>query len=261
MIISYQKPDGTIFNIGVPFSTMDIRFDDFCDFKAGEHIYIEKSREEKPDIASAMMALVNTIQTMVTGNIADLPFSLPADSPQDLIDGGYLIRNGHDLSVIRIYAHILTIIRTYRPKNIPPRYRVKLNEGTFVMSGNDAARIMTGQGYTTGETVEIMEFRRNFQKRLEINPMELGNLEFNLGLTEMAILLRKPKEELPADESELEAFINERKKVMANMHLGQVLDVRFFLINALLKFARRKSTPSSGKVVRLRKGGRNRTGK
>jgi hypothetical protein len=107
---------------------------------------------------------------------------------------------------------------------------------------------MMNLSMTTGEVFECLEYQRRNKERREQHPTEVGNLEFSLGLSEFAILVRQPGEKLPSNKSQRRRFIERRREFFADLQLDKVLDVRFFFLRSLLRFGTIPSTSISGRV-------------
>ena len=111
---------------------------------------------------------------------------------------------------------------------------------------------MTLEGVSTGEAIEVLEFRRIAEKNLEEKKFALGSMDFTLGLRELAILVRKKGEALPWNRKELESFLNDRMQTFRTVTAGEVLTLRFFLINSYLIWLQNQTINSSGTVRHIR---------
>lgn len=249
----YFEEDRQIHSIDVMFHPSERTFEQFCDFRQAESRYIEasqKAREAKPGAAArwqekAIGHLAAAVRHMVSGALDEIPIEIHGENTARLF-GSYTIKPGDELSLWRLYAHIVNTINNYRPGGIPQTFTVKIGRKKYHLAGG-AVNIMAGQGYKVGETIEAMEYQRRAESIVQQNKTEVGNIEFNLGVTELAILMREKGVELPAKEAERAAYIEAQKEVFKNATLEDVLNLRFFLGNTFLKTTKRKSTRTFGK--------------
>ena len=248
--------DGEDLEINVPYSLSEITFSDFCDFRQREAAYFERTNSD-PVAASALLA--DAVGAIVGDNAANLPFAYEGDA--DFIDTDYRLGLGDPLSVLRLYAHFVGMVRTYRPANIPNTLTLTHEGKSFSIVAGEALRVLSGRALTTGEAVEVLEYQRRAAAQIETDPKEIGNLDFTLGLTEFAILVRQPGERFPSDETDREKFINRRRALFASLDLEQVLAVRFFLLSTLTGSGKTRTTNFSGKAARRRKRLRSRKAK
>jgi len=257
MVIRFEEK-GQVYAINVPFHPIESSFADFCDFKTEEYKYLELNRltqeEKRPGrrgnySLKAGRQLVKALSQVVSGDLEQIPFSVDAQGEVAKLFDGYMIKPGDELSILRVYAHVVNTYNSYKPELIPEVYQAEVGGERYYLTGN-AAQMLLGIGYTAGESFEVMEYQRRANLHVERTPDQVGNIEFNLGLTELALLLRKKGERLPSNETDRENFINERKQVFAEISLDQVFNLRFFLANLLLKTGRQKLTPISGTAPR-----------
>lgn len=258
-----------LFNLKIPYDVSSITFSEFCDFQTEERAYIElrnppelkedgSNREEvdnfEPDLEDCMRQLTKAVGTMIDGDISRLPFTIVEDRVDALIDGGYKIGLEDDLSVLRIYAHLLTVIRNFKPLQIPETFTTDFKGEVFEITYKRASQMLTGKAVSVGEAVEVLEYQRRLQLLLKERPLEIGNLDFTLGLTEISLLLRKPGERLPWDRTKLNEFIQDRRELFKDLSLEVVLSIRFFLLNTLLRYEKTQTINSFGKVLRKSEG-------
>ena len=152
------------------------------------------------------------------------------------MDRKYRIKAGDELSILRLYVHILTIIREFKPTKIPRSYVLSKDGKTFVIGAKAAAEMLLGKSggsVATGEALEILEYQRRYALALKNKPLEVGNLDFTLGLTEFAILVRQNGERLPWEKGDLDRFIQERREFFKDLPLDEVLSIRFFFAQCI----------------------------
>lgn len=87
---------------------------------------------------------------------------------------------------------------------------------------------------TVGEAITLLEFDRAAKKKL--NNDYNANIDFNLGLEQLAVIMRKEGEQLPIDPAERTLFIDQRKKEVSSAPLWLVLNIRFFFIKKYQPF-------------------------
>lgn len=250
MILTFQL-DGEEKKIDLPFSLKDISFSQFCDFRGLERQYWDLTGQDEVDVSKAIDKLVEALSCVVKGDLDALPFS-GDESYEDLIDRSYQVRPESEISIIHVYAHLVVMIQLYKPELINKTFNWNWNNHKFVMNAGPAARVISGRPLTTNESIEVLEYQRRATSITEENPSETGNIDFNLGLTEMAILLRRPGEKLPTDRRHLTKFIAKRKKIFENINLEEVMNIRFFLLSACVNLLETQTTNSSGTAPLVR---------
>jgi hypothetical protein len=138
------------------------------------------------------------------------------------------VNPGDELTLIRLYAHVLNVINSFVPDKIPETFKFKHKGKSFEIESKPAARMLTGMAFTAGEAIEVLEYMKRAQEALKKNPSQEGNIDFTLGLTEIAILVRQKGERLPAERPRLEKFIVLRRELFKSLSLDVVLSIRFF---------------------------------
>lgn len=251
MIVVFQI-DNEEKRIDLMLSLSERTFSEYCDFKGGEAKYWDLRKKGEDFTEQAVTTLVSSIQKLCPGDVDSLPFALADDNYQELVDSGYQVQLGHELSVIRLYTHIVNLINEYKPERIPSVFKWNWLNKTYQVKSLPAARILADKALTTGEAIEVMEYKRRAKKVSDENVDQSGNIDFELGLTEVAILLRRNGEKLPSNRRHLTAFLGKRRKLFENMTLDKVMDLRFFLLNALVQLARTRITASSGTDLRIK---------
>ncbi len=234
------------YKIDVPFEVNAITFEGFCDFRSDEYLYLSAHSESEP--VENFLLLQQAVQHIVKGDVLALPLIHDKTDAQ-LIDTDYTLQLDEPISLLRLYAHLLTVIRNYQPVEIPTTFKFKWGKKDFVIQQVPAARVLLGNPITLGEVLETLEYQRRAATYMEATPKEVGNISFNLGLTEFAILVKQAGELLPSNKAERRQFIESRKKLFATLPLNLVLDIRFFLTNSLLIHGQTLPTNSFGKVA------------
>jgi len=239
----YFLIDGDQLSLDIPLSAEEINFSDFCDFKTAEAKFFLCLEEKKNE--DATWALIEAVNAIVAGPVNCLPLDVAGDDLQALIPA-YKIKLGDDISLNRTYIHIINVINGFVPPALPGIWKVKTLEFS-----RSAFRVLTKKNLTVGEAMEVLEFQRRAGKALEENPHEIGNIDFTLGLTELALLCRKKGELLPASRPELERFLTSRRPIFAQCKMDEILTLRFFLHTWLVQSTGMRSISSSFKVRRM----------
>lgn len=244
---TFFEQDGNIYQVDIPFTVAAITFNSFCDFRSAEQAYLN---EESP-IEERLENYDKALRYLAPGDIDRLPTAAPGEELQDLIDEEYFIpvKPGHELTKDRIYAHIIKLIQEYKPDRIPRTFEFKHHGKKFRIRSEEAARVLASDPISTGETIEVLEYQRRAARQMEENPGESGNIEFNLGLTEFSILVKQPGERLPSGRRQRLHFLNQRKELFKDLDMATVLDVRYFFLNALLRYGRTRFTSPFGKAL------------
>lgn len=242
--------------INLPLTAHEIKWEAFCDFKDQEHEYF--AAQESEDSQTAIIAITRALAYVYGDWIFDLPFAL--DEPiEELFLNGFTVTLGDDISVMRLYAHLNTVINTFKPETLKDKvFKIVIKGEEYQLDQLKAAKFLTLEGVSTGEAIEVLEFRRIAEKNLEEKKFALGSMNFTLGLRELATLVRKKGEALPWNRKDLESFLNSRMEIFRGVTAGEVLTLRFFLINSYLIWLQNQTINSSGtarpiKVQELRR--------
>jgi hypothetical protein len=236
MLITIEN-NGIEAQISIPFHVSDIKFGDFCDFREKEAKYFELVKVDK-ESSAAIVLIGEAVKCLVQGDISELKFS--DDMP--FAPENYTIGLSDELTILRLYFHIVTVVNSYAPIEVPKTFEIEgevfhLHYETILKSKNEL---------TTGEAIEVMEFQSQAAQRKVGAVDEDANINFTLGLHEMAILLRKEGEKLPEQKREREIFLKERIVLFQDVPLNVILDVRFFFLNALGDFQKMQRLPIFG---------------
>jgi len=244
MRIRFETDDNLIKEVDIPFAASDIEFGDFCDFRSAEYLWFNVGDAEPIE---NFILLRNAVACLVKCDIDSLPL-FSSEEETDLITMGYKIQIGDTITLIKVYAHLVTLINRYKPEEIPQNFAFTHKQKDFVINTDSVIRVMSQARLTLGESLEVLEYQRRAAARNETDPKGAGNIDFNLGLTEFAILIRQPGEKLPSDKSDRRKFIDRRKELFSTLPLDLVLDIRFFLTNSLIIYNQNLRTNSFGKV-------------
>lgn len=229
----------------IPFSIDDISFADFCDFKAKETLFFEALKGDDHDAADAVMILIEVVEQVVKGDLSDIPFAVDGENVLDLMQSDFVFNFDDELSITRIYAHIITLLKRVDIENLDngKEIRIKNGEHEYVLDSVRAVRLMTETNVTAGEMLETLEFQKRFFGNSEkANLNDVTNLDFELGLTEVAILCRKEGEKLPWRKAEFDNWLQKRIHEIKDIPLSDVLRIRFFLLDSLTNFVQTANT-------------------
>lgn len=249
MKVTYEL-DGEHKSINIPFSCEEISFNDFCDFKSFESKFFEAIKSDDRDDSEVSSLMLRTVSTMIKGDVSSLPLSIN-EGIDELFENQFQLSINEELSVVRLYVHLVNLIQSFTPEEIPSSvYDFNHAGDSFKIKSAPAARILSGRSLTVGESIELLEYQRRANNSIK-QGNDIGNIEFNLGLTEFAILVRKENEPLPSGRRQLDKFISDRKQLFKSLPLSEVLSIRFFFIRALLELKKIRTTNFSGKAARL----------
>lgn len=247
---------GERYSIELPQSLQEIKFQQFCEFRELEQAFWkenESSVDEDGKVTDAesealvYLKLEEAIKVFSGDGIECVPVSIEGDNFQSMIDSGYRLKIGDEVSLLRYYAHIVGLINGYKPEKIPQTFEWTSSKGqTYKVKQQEAARAIYSTAMTAGEAITVLEYQRRAGLAEKKQLTEIGNIEFSLGLTEVAILLRRPGERLPADKRKRDHFLEKRREIFADITLDVVMSLRFFLLNSLLVYATIRNTNFSG---------------
>lgn len=224
----------------IPYHCGQITYSKYLDFRKEEDVYLLLNDDEQEErIEEHLAAAIGHI----VGDCSDIVFNHPEDDINGLIDVGFILPIGGKISTIRIYAHILSLLRWFH---------VDLEEGKNIIDGsyfidykgdryyvdpdllNRHFGFDVGRTYSTGEVIEIKSLERELKLLKASGRMDQdGSIEFTLTLKIMAILLRKRGEKLSPNYKERELFLRQRATHFQDLPLDAVLGVRFFFIHIL----------------------------
>lgn len=225
----------------IPFHASEVLWSVWSDFKIKENEYFEaagKQDEEgvsKPDVRDATIALVEAVQTICGEGVKSLKFSIGEDEYK-LIDTGYVLQMGQEVTILKLYAHLITVIDKFVPTDLKNVFRIKIGNAVFQIDKSRAASLFAFDSLSVGEAIEILEFMRVGREAVKLKRVSLGNMDFSMGLRQVATILRKPGEDLPWNKKELEDFLDRRCQVFEpHVTAEQILTLRFFLINSFIE--------------------------
>ena len=258
---------------GIPFDYRDISFKQEQVFRANEQLYFNKRMGDITDASNDLIDALSPITGIDKEHLMD-DFFFDIDDGE--LDINYIIREGDDLSIVRLYYHIHNVINTYTPT---PITEFTYKDEVYKINNNAFNSAMFGENQlTTGEAVEVLELRHRFQQAYEIyeknmkrkeaiatgervDPMDaivdpeeerydgafMQSMRWQFGLKELAILSKKEGERLPFSHPVREKFIEDRAREFEDIPASVVADVRFFLTCSLENYVKTATTQAFGK--------------
>jgi len=110
-----------------------------------------------------------------------------------------------------------------------------------------AAKYLTMDASGTGEMIEVLEYQRLAKNAKDEKKFSFGALDFNFGLQQLAVMMRKKGEALPWNRSELEIFVSQRKELFSKkVTCEDVHKLRFFLTSSFRTWNKTQGINSSG---------------
>lgn len=220
-------------DIQIPMLPSEIKFSNFCAFQAKEKEFLESKEKE--------LAIVEMVKAAYEiEDIDSIPY-IPESLEKD-----YTFSLGDPVTILRLYMHFVNTINQFDPK-ISEDFELEYKGEKFVIDSQGVMSAINGAAYTTGEVITTFEYQRVLNKKP--NHFD-GAVDMQLGLIEMAILLRKPGERLPHRPAERDQFISERATFFKDLPMDVVLGVRFFLLDMLKNYEKISGTHTFGRAKR-----------
>jgi len=228
--------------INIPFHPGQMTYGQFIDFKKEEEFYHNLNVDDKE--MSVEEHLISAVSHIV-GDCSDIPFNIKGDSIRSMIDSSFMLLPGKEVSVMRIYAHIINLMNNFKlelseGKNLIDRSYCVEYEGEKYYIDPDSLDRNFGyeRPFKTGEVLEAKSLERelnNLSKLRTANPIKDmdGGIEFGLDMKILAIIMRKKGEKLPVQYRERKRFLTERAKLFSGLPMDVVLGVRFFFQSTL----------------------------
>ena len=241
----------------IPFSVAEIKFEDERMFRMHEQLWVAERSEEvtrsQIELSNAICAITKwdpeELLREVIFSIEDDPVLVYDEKSPESVD--YVIRDGDEISILRLYLHIDTIIRSYQTVDAE-YYSIWYGkegevEEEYIIRDDILKSVIDGDNdLTTGEAVEVMQFQSQLKKLQEMRDEKLDEeedgqvvdgaflvaQEWKARLQEAAILLRREGDKLPLHKLEREKWIKDRSAHLRDIGLKEMLDVRFFLTNS-----------------------------
>jgi len=252
----------------IPLSCMDITYKQFIEFRAAEQEFFKANQPDEDDqgedegseednsagepnytdpeyinkIERSTFHMVNVCSMLCRGPIESIPIAIAGDNVAQLIESGFTFGFNDEVTLIRLYCHIVNLINGYKPHKPTKDYQYTWLGVEYFIDPNEAYDALTGQSHTVGEALTVLQLQKQAVAVIEQKGDKDGNVSFNLGLGELAVLLRPKGVKVPVSKKERTAFINRQKKIFEDLPLSVVLDVRFFLLHTLIRLAKKRLT-------------------
>ena len=165
--------------IDFPIDLDNLTFGQYIDFKACEAEFFEANSVLPDDIDkdefdedeldemrqliidddTATSHLIEAVAALVEGDVSDLDFMIPGDNIEELLESGYLVKPGDEISTLRLYAHIVTLINAYREdedKELTKDFSLEWKGETYYLGTNPkfgaAFTYFLKEGYKTKDS-------------------------------------------------------------------------------------------------------------
>lgn len=156
---------------------------------------------------------------------------------------------GKPPTLFGLYWHYVHLINSYTPTRVKQDYKLVWKDKTYVFDEKEVLALFGFGKLTTGVTLTLLEMER-VKSIKESKGFE--NLDFQLGLQQVAILLREPGVKLPLNRRERIEFIDKQVQIFEDIPATIVYDMRFFFLHTLTPYLRntrkssmtRRRTPS-----------------
>lgn len=253
MIIEYK---GT--TLDIPFDLSERTVNHHANFKAHEQVYLKACIEgnEKPDDIEVTdqinAAFIDTVGQVVFGDLSKVPHVHIEDDIQAMFEHGYTLTPLDEPSIMRLYTHYVTLCNRYEPGRVELTYSIdwwtdekQTEKTTYWIENNEAARLHDQKAYTSGEVILVQEWRRRIKNAIQQKGDPEGNLALTMDQTDLALLLRKNGEAIPANQGKRRLWLNKRKRVFNDFPLDELFRIRFFLIAIGIQQAKTRIIDSS----------------
>jgi hypothetical protein len=261
------KVDEVEYELEFPITIEEIKFKQFVEFRAAEDLFFKSNLEDEegnPIETEPLQRSIDgidrmlvTLKALCIGDLKQLPLTVPNEDINELYKSGfcYTLNNlwSEELTLIRLYVHCVNIIRNYKTEDVFEEgkdYVLNWKDNKYVINQDDSAKHLLGLSFTAGEAITTLEFQKKTHQVSKKHGDPEGNLAFNLGLQEIAVLLRKPGEKLPIQRRKRIKFIDKRAKIFEDIPLDIIMDVRFFFLRTLTRFIKTRFTNFSLKEDR-----------
>lgn len=251
--------------IDFPLTIEEITFKQFVEFRAREDMFFKSNLEDEDGniiqvdpaqrVIDSLDRMLETLSELVTGDLKQLPVASPGEDVNVLYEEGFMYTGMNlwttELNLVRLYIHCVNIIRYYEPEEVykdVSEYKIDWRGKTYQINQEEAVKSLLGLSFTAGEAITVLEFQKKAHQLTEKHGDQDGNLAFNLGLQELAVLLRLPGEKLPVQRRKRIRFIDKRAKLFADIPLDVVMDVRFFFLHILTSYIKTRCTNFSSRV-------------
>lgn len=233
MEVFIETVENGIVKLDVPYTPRERTFEQFCEFQNHEQKYLRLTAKEGYDLEEVIRSVTAAVGCLVEGDVDKLEFRIDGDRMDNLFNENWVLTPNAEISVMRLYVHLFNAFNSYQPLAMPTSWKYENGEVVYTCDGSKVARLLGGGRLTTGETLEMLEFQRRYKKKGDDKKLGTGNMDFGLGLTQLAILCRKEGEPFPSERNKIDDFIKARREELKGVPLHIIFDLRFFLISSL----------------------------
>ncbi len=215
-MITYILTDGK--QIVLPIDANEILHSRFCDARACEKAFFLLPESEQTEAIHAQM-IIDYVGIMVDNFDDTMPFGELRQIKEGML--GF----GKEVTVCRVYGHLLAVINAVKEPTFPIIIKETLPDGTtvdseFTLASTIDDYALGGGQFTAGEVIESLIYEQALSDPKNqgdgFNYLHQANIDFDLDLTVIAHILRKPGEKLPFNTLERARFVNERKQDLGN---------------------------------------------
>ena len=237
----------------VPFHPSEIRWVDEREFRLKQVLFQDSlddgSEGDYYHLAEAISHIIDCDENYL---YEEVPHKVHGD--EDLVD--FIFSDNDEVSLIRLYRHIITVINSYEEPFGTDAFEVFYKGDYYKIGQNSYLAAMNLEvDLTTAEAVEVMHLKSQFKKVQDklkeedesITTADLVKSDYKIGLSELAILLKKDGDKLPHFKKSRNDYIKERAEYFKDISYQSVLDVRFFLTNTINDYVKKTFTGPFGK--------------
>ena len=224
--------DGMI-TINVPTEPADITFSQYIDFRVKESKYLDPDKPVGTDIDR----VVECVSQIVDGDLFRLPFNIDGENIQDKWNADNLGSIFQAVSLVRLYHHLEKLF-AWNPGEIlsDKDFTFEYMGEMFTITPKRAQRVISegmvgaeGKTFTVMEVMEVTEAQRWLDKKADKEGDPTGAIEFERDLRKVAILARKPGEDLPNNPRERAEWIQTRAKHFSKLPMTIAIGINCFL--------------------------------
>lgn len=256
--------------------------DDWLTFKVLESHFIKHNKEgaEGDAIKSLAEALSHVIKLTKEQILDNIPFDIKGhnlveftDSEGNAIDVSKMtdeeqsnytprviakyLELGEELSMLKIYQHLLTICNGYQSKvtaKNASRYRTEIDGKRYMLNRplmNNHLKANDHQ-LPAGAMIEVMHLRERLQKKIDhkakTEDLLDGNMSLKMNMGTLSYLLIEKGENFPESKPLRDDYIKKKgDRLRKTLTIDQYFDVCYFFLNMSIDYMKRHFTNRSGK--------------
>ncbi len=223
--ITFTFPSGETKTLNYPTDPTELRWMDWVEFRSLISGMSEEVEGETPELAGARQFLLICAALDVFNEgekISDFPIFSSVDEGIDLL---------------RPLAIGIEEVLRNTPEGLvdPDKYRVEYKGEWYSIAGREVEKIANPK-YVGGanEIVSFMYYQQALDNLREAGTMT-ANDEFSYSLAQIACVLRKVGEPLPATPTDATAFVTQRAAHFQDLPMSVVRDVAAFFLHLSIK--------------------------